>query len=972
MTDDAGRRSGRRIHVEGAPAAWRQPPRTAAPTSRPPTPATPPPPGPGAPVERLDERAGAEQLERNRDDVRRRVAEVVGRLQQLDEGLRAATERELAAARAAITAHEDGATRERSVALADLGRRQQREREDLDARAAALLDALAPGAASAAWTQAWPPDPCGTSPSRLVRFGVVGESRRPALVPFLGTAGWFLEASRGPAEGLALAALVRVLAQVPPTRLSLSVFDPRSRGLLGALAPLRDLGPATMPLPYADPRAFADRLGEVMSGVLVDTEAVVAGGAADQVEQWRTGTVPEGTLPLVVVLDYPRAVDPGLQDQLLRLAELDGPVRPTLLVVGDPSAEPARDVDPARLTRVLRTLRHDGSGWRTEGYPDELTVLDEGAPPAHVVSSVVADATARGSSDRGPTVAVRDLMAADLESPWRHDATESLDVTWGRASRQDLVLSLRTANPPLPNLLVGGAVGQGKSNLLLTLIYGIAARYSPSEVEFHLLDFKRGLEFARFAPDAEGEHWLPHVRTLSLESDQAFGLAVLRHFEELLRERSELFKQGRFASLDAYRARTGLPLPRVVLVVDEFHELFSGDDDLNDEAVARLERLARTGRVYGVHLVLASQTVSGIGSLAVKADAIFGQFPLRMSLKNTPSESEAILGQGNKAAADLTYRGEVVLNADFGRVSDSGSGNRVGLCAYAADEEWIDLQRRLWELDHSGSPPLLLLGSEPAPWPSVPRSRVDGLELWVGQPLAVDQAPRVHRLDRDNDQGVAVLAKDRETTRALVAALVLSAAPSLEGGAVVLLDGHGAEADAWVEDMTARLAADGVGLRRVEAGVTARYLTEELGPRLEHPQDGDDGPLLVVGLALQRVPGLDLAGEQARAADPDDLFGPDPGPSGREVLQRLAREGARSRHFLVGCWNSLRSLQADLGTYDDGIDLVVTADLGLDEIRDLAGPSARPPAGAPRLGVYQRSGSEGLEVLIPYRLPETP
>ena len=57
-------------------------------------------------------------------------------------------------------------------------------------------------------------------------------------------------------------------------------------------------------------------------------------------------------------------------------------------------------------------------------------------------------------------------------------------------------------------------VGTGKSNLLLDIIYGLATRYSPAEFELHLLDFKNGLEFARFAPDARGDNWPPHVRNV--------------------------------------------------------------------------------------------------------------------------------------------------------------------------------------------------------------------------------------------------------------------------------------------------------------------------------------------------------------------------------------------------------------------------------------------------------------------------
>ena len=53
-----------------------------------------------------------------------------------------------------------------------------------------------------------------------------------------------------------------------------------------------------------------------------------------------------------------------------------------------------------------------------------------------------------------------------------------------------------------PHALIGGPSGSGKTNLLLIMISSLAARYSPHEVEFYLLDFKEGVSFAQFAPGA--------------------------------------------------------------------------------------------------------------------------------------------------------------------------------------------------------------------------------------------------------------------------------------------------------------------------------------------------------------------------------------------------------------------------------------------------------------------------------------
>nr|BFE67309.1 hypothetical protein GCM10020092_006100 [Actinoplanes digitatis] len=73
-------------------------------------------------------------------------------------------------------------------------------------------------------------------------------------------------------------------------------------------------------------------------------------------------------------------------------------------------------------------------------------------------------------------------------------------------------------------------------------------------------------------------------------------------------------------------------MPRILCVIDEFQVLLAGNDPMANEAVQLLESLARKGRSYGIHLILASQTVLGVEALYAKRDSIFGQFPVRLAL----------------------------------------------------------------------------------------------------------------------------------------------------------------------------------------------------------------------------------------------------------------------------------------------------------------------------------------------------
>jgi DNA segregation ATPase FtsK/SpoIIIE-like protein len=123
---------------------------------------------------------------------------------------------------------------------------------------------------------------------------------------------------------------------------------------------------------------------------------------------------------------------------------------------------------------------------------------------------------------------------------------------------------------------VCGKTGSGKSTFLHALITNTALYYSPDEVEFYLIDFKKGVEFKTYAT-----HQLPHARVIAIESEREFGLSVLERLDAELRRRGDLFRAAGVQDVPDFRqARPGERMPRVLLVIDEFQELFVEDDKL--------------------------------------------------------------------------------------------------------------------------------------------------------------------------------------------------------------------------------------------------------------------------------------------------------------------------------------------------------------------------------------------------------
>ncbi len=148
--------------------------------------------------------------------------------------------------------------------------------------------------------------------------------------------------------------------------------------------------------------------------------------------------------------------------------------------------------------------------------------------------------------------------------------------------------------------------GSGKSNFLHVLIQNLAFYYAPNEVQLFLLDYKEGVEFNAYVADTP----LEHARLVSVASSVPYGITFLKWLCDEIKKRSELFKQFKVKDLSDYRKHE--KMPRLIVVVDEFQVLFSDKSTQVKGSVERsLNTLLKKGRSYGVHLVLATQTMHG-------------------------------------------------------------------------------------------------------------------------------------------------------------------------------------------------------------------------------------------------------------------------------------------------------------------------------------------------------------------------
>lgn len=248
----------------------------------------------------------------------------------------------------------------------------------------------------------------------------------------------------------------------------------------------------------------------------------------------------------------------------------------------------------------------------------------------------------------------------DSQTWWRGVSNDRLELSFGRMGASD-VARVQFNKELHSSALIGGRTGSGKSTLLHALIMDAITRYSPEELTLYLCDLKEGVEFQQYANAR-----LPHARAIAVESNREFAVSLLEALELEIADRKSRFKSvegGTAVDLTQFRELSGQKWPRVLTVIDEFHKLFEQDDRLARRAMQLLENVIKQGRSFGIHTILASQSLANVDA---SFKSLAGQISYRLVLASSDSDSRILLGEENGDAKLLTKVGEGILNANNG------------------------------------------------------------------------------------------------------------------------------------------------------------------------------------------------------------------------------------------------------------------------------------------------------------------
>lgn len=207
-----------------------------------------------------------------------------------------------------------------------------------------------------------------------------------------------------------------------------------------------------------------------------------------------------------------------------------------------------------------------------------------------------------------------------------------------------------------PHALIGGTTGSGKSELLRTLVASLATTASPEHLTFVLVDYKGGSAFDECAR-------LPHTVGMVTDLDEHLGARALRCLEAELRYRERRLREAGANDLTAYLqspVAREQPLPRLLVVIDEFATLKAELPDFVDALVG----VAQRGRSLGVHLLLATQRPSGAVSENIKANT-----NLRIALRvQDGGDSNDIIGTDRAARISRNQAGRAYVRLGMSEI----------------------------------------------------------------------------------------------------------------------------------------------------------------------------------------------------------------------------------------------------------------------------------------------------------------
>jgi S-DNA-T family DNA segregation ATPase FtsK/SpoIIIE len=626
--------------------------------------------------------------------------------------------------------------------------------------------------------------PDGVSPDARLMEGLPTRFDLPALRAFPAAANLLIESTpegRPAALGVLQASMFRLLTSLPPGQVRFTIIDPIGIGRnFGAFMHLADFdGALVNHQVWTDARQIDERLADLTIHMEMVTQKYLRNEYATLEDYNAVAEEVAEPYRVLVIADFPTRFDEKSAARLAAIAAGGVPCGVLILIAAEPSKPMPPDFSLDEIRPYCDRLTWDGTRliWHDPEFGQYPLALDP-APPAEFATRQIQRVGAAAKDAKRVEVPFEFIAPPD-NAWWTRDSRTGIDVPLGKSGatkRQHLQLGQGTSQ----HVLLAGRTGSGKSTLMHALITNVALNYSPDEIDLYLIDFKKGVEFKVYAT-----HELPHASVVAIESEREFGLSVLQRLDAELGVRANRFREAGVQDINGFRNEPGTPpLPRILLIVDEFQEFFVEEDKLAQEAASCLDRLVRQGRAFGIHALLGSQSLSGAMSLG---RSTLGQMAVRIALQCSETDAHLILSETNVAPKMLTRPGEAIYNDANG----APEGNHFFQVVWLSDERRESYLERLHALARQRKPvlartPIVFEGDAPAnlalnlllrerveapDWPSSLRSA----QAWLGDAIAIKD-PTSALFRRLGGNHLLIVGQNDEAALGVAVSLLLSLA----------------------------------------------------------------------------------------------------------------------------------------------------------------------------------------------------
>jgi hypothetical protein len=487
---------------------------------------------------------------------------------------------------------------------------------------------------------------------------------------------------------------------------------------------------------------------------------------------------------ILVVANFPSGFSEEAAQRLMSIVSSGSKCGVYTLLSTDSKIELPRNFHLADLEAHAAAVQWDGKRfhWIEEDIKDLPLTLDE--PPSDERFSEIIKTVGQRAKDAIRVEVPFSMVAPADDQWWTLDSRGGIEIPLGRAGATKFQY-LRLGKGTSQHVLISGKTGSGKSTLLHAMIANTALHYGPDEVHFYLIDFKKGVEFKPYAT-----YQLPHARVIAIESEREFGMSVLERLDLELRTRGDLFRDYGVADIKSFRdANPDTPLPRIMLIIDEFQEFFIQDDKVSQDAALLLDRLVRQGRAFGIHVLLGSQTLAGAYSLA---RSTLGQMAVRIALQCSEADSHLILSEDNTAARLLDRPGEAIYNDANGLFEGNHPFQVVWLGSTQQETYLRQLKENASSNGRQLTPPIVFEGNAPAdPRENGPlraaltQEKVaasSGATAWLGSAVAIKD-PTSILFRRQSGNNVLLVGQQDETLAGIMGNALVSLAATIRSNA---------------------------------------------------------------------------------------------------------------------------------------------------------------------------------------------